>query len=85
MASFILEGLTTEELRQYRRKLQDVLLSGVRQATFQGQTVIFRNKEDVLEELNRVGDKIFECENPGKSAKGKTKRIVLSARKNRGF
>lgn len=83
MTQGILAGLTIEELKEYRKKLQNALLSGVRQASFAGQTVIFKSSTEITNELNRVADALVELEG-GRPVK-RTKRIILSARRGRGF
>ena len=80
---------TIAELKAIKRKLEEMVLSGVRQSTFKDQTLIFSSRAELRQALNDATNALSAKEEScgssnGTPAKKKKKQVQVTTR-NKGF
>jgi len=77
-----------DELKSFKRKLEEMYLGGIRQSSFKDQTLIFSSTSELKQRLadvtTAVNDKELECGGSGTGAT-KTKKQVRATTRNKGF
>lgn len=79
---------TTQELEEWLRKLETMVLTNQQQTTFKDQTIIFKSRMDLMKTIDQVMAELAnrtDATSTGSAPLGaKTKRVQITSR-SKGF
>lgn len=79
----VFSSISDEDLETFLKDLQTAYLTGKRQATFQGMTVIYSNDAELRRKMLEVQAEI-DSRLPGNESKKKSRRVYIQTT-DRGF
>ena len=84
--SFLFADWATKDLKALKKKLEEMYLRGIRQATFKDQTLIFSTTAELKQRIMDVASVLNEREIACGSGKGfRNKKQIRVTTKSKGF